>query len=381
MIVGSIVSNRFDIVVAVPAARRTRARRPTLRDVATLAGVSTSTASLAFSRKGPVAPETAERVRAAAAQLSYAGPDPLASSLRHGRVGTVAVIVEGRLMTAFRDPYAITVLDGLAQELDDAGMGMLLIAEPPDDPEGAVTQLGRHAVDAAAFPLCSRSDTPLVAHLRARGIPMVSAGSPVADDIVVITTDDAAAIRRAAEYVRKLGHVRVAHIAMPLRTRRTTTLHSPGQVAAALATARYPDAAQRLAGFLTVFGSEAAVAEAAEADVPSGQAAAGLLLDLPERPTAIIAQSDLLAVGAIRAAEERGLRVPGDLSVTGFDGVDLPWLDHRLTTVVQPGEVKGRRIGQALRVLAAGERAHSHTFAVTLRVGTTTGPPPAGALT
>ncbi len=330
----------------MPAAGRPRARRPTLRDVATLAGVSTSTASLAFSGNGPVAPETAERVRAAAARLSYAGPDPLASSLRHGRVGTVAVIVEGRLMTAFRDPYAISVLDGLAQELDDAGMGMLLIAEPPDDPEGAVSQLGRHAVDAAAFPLCSRSDTPLVGHLRGRGIPIVSAGSPAAPDIVMITTDDAAAIVRAAEHLRGLGHVRVGHLTMPLGARATTTLHSAAGVGEALATARYPDAARRLAGFVTAFGSGAPVAEAAEADVPSGQAAAGLLLDLPERPTAVIAQSDLLAVGVIRAAEERGLRVPVDLSVTGFDGVDLPWLGRRLTTLVQPGEVKGRRIGR-----------------------------------
>ena len=91
--------------------------------------MSISTASLVFSGKGPVASSTAERVQAAATQLAYAGPDPLASSLRQGRAGTVAVIVEERLRDAFRDPFALAVLDGLAQELDAMGTSMLLVAD------------------------------------------------------------------------------------------------------------------------------------------------------------------------------------------------------------------------------------------------------------
>ena len=94
-----------------PPRQTTAARRPTLRDVARRAGVSTSTASLVFSGKGPVATATAERVRTAATDLAYAGPDPLASSLRQGRVGTVAVVVEGPLRYAFHDPFALAVLD------------------------------------------------------------------------------------------------------------------------------------------------------------------------------------------------------------------------------------------------------------------------------
>ena len=152
-------------------ARQTRSpRRPTLRDVARLAGVSTSTASLVFSGKGPVAVSTAERVRAAAADLAYAGPDPLASSLRRGRVGTVAVVVEGPLRYAFHDPFALAVLDGLAEELDAAGRTMLLVAQPLDDPERAVAQLATQAVDAAVYPLCGNRDNPLVEHLIRRGL-------------------------------------------------------------------------------------------------------------------------------------------------------------------------------------------------------------------
>ena len=94
-----------------------------------------------------------------------------------------------------------------------------------------------------------------------------------------------------------------------------------------------------------------------------------------ERPTAIVAQSDLLAAGALRAAAALGLGVPEDLSVTGYDGVDLPWLDHTLTTIVQPGTDKGRRLGQMVRSALSGEMPVTETFEVALRIGTTTAPP------
>src|SRR4029453_7762171 len=87
--------------------------RPTLRDVADRAGVSVSTASLAFSGKGPVAERTAERVGAAAHELGFTGPNPLASSLRHGRSGAIGVLVEGRLRMGFRHPFPIPALRGL----------------------------------------------------------------------------------------------------------------------------------------------------------------------------------------------------------------------------------------------------------------------------
>ena len=105
---------------------------------------------------------------------------------------------------------------------------------------------------------------------------------------------------------------------------------------------------------------------------------ARILLDVPAavRPTAIVAQADLLAAGAIRAAEALGLRVPEDLTVTGFDGVDLPWLDHVLTTVDQPGAEKGRRMGRLVRLALEGRALSDEPYPVSLRIGTTSAPPP-----
>ena len=362
----------------MPPARQTRPpRRPTLRDVARRAGVSTSTASLVFSGKGPVSSGTAQRVHAAAADLAYAGPDPLASSLRQGRVGTVAVIVEGPLRYAFHDPFALAVLDGLAEELDAAGRSMLLVAQPVEDPDRAVAQLATQAVDAAVFPLCGDRDNPVVDHLLARGVPLVGAGAPVHPRVAHVLTDEPAAMRLATAHVLGLGHVRVAHLSMPLRPGSPTGWVTDRDVADAV----YPDAAGRLAGFRSLAGEDALVVQAHDLTVEAGEAAGRLLLDVPahRRPTAVVAQADLLAAGVVRAAESLGLRVPEDLSVTGFDGVDLPWLDHVLTTVDQPGARKGRALGRLVRRALDGLPVADEPFAVRLRVGTTTSSPPADA--
>src|SRR4051812_6796395 len=87
--------------------------RPNLAAVAALAGVSASTASLAFSGAGPVSDATKAKVLAAAAQLNYAGPDPRAQSLRRGRSGIVGVVMEDHLSEAFRDPMNIAMLGGI----------------------------------------------------------------------------------------------------------------------------------------------------------------------------------------------------------------------------------------------------------------------------
>jgi DNA-binding LacI/PurR family transcriptional regulator len=96
-----------------------------------------------------------------------------------------------------------------------------------------------------------------------------------------------------------------------------------------------------------------------------------------QRPTAIIAQSDLLAVGVIRAAEELGIAVPDQLSVIGFDGVRVDGLwPYELTTLEQPAYEKGRAAGRAIVRMLEGREAEAVAFTSVLRVGNTTAPPP-----
>jgi DNA-binding LacI/PurR family transcriptional regulator len=115
---------------------------------------------------------------------------------------------------------------------------------------------------------------------------------------------------------------------------------------------------------------------AAGSFIDEGYAAALAVLAEPgPRPTAIIAQSDLIAAGVIRAVQDAGLVVPDDISVTGFDGV---WVDGvaplELTTMVQPAAEKGRFAGQAISAMLAGEAADGVRLSSTFRAGNTIGP-------
>ena len=342
----------------------------TLAAVARRAGVATSTASLVFSGRGPVAPETARRVQDAAAELGYAGPDPRAAQLRTGRTRVVGVSYDGTLASAFADPYQVALLGGFSSVLDETGYGLLLLPDPPGGP--GRPPLAAHGMDAVLFALCGAVSHPDVDALAARGLPLLGTGSPLDARVVQLTIPDRGATADLVRHLRGLGHTRIGHVAMPLATHST-----PGRVGAAEASAAdYLDTRDRVLGFLDAGGSPELIATASDLTIDAGAAAASLLLDAEAPPTALVCQSDLLALGAIRAAGDRGLSVPEDLSVAGFDGIEAPWFDGVLTTADQLPAEKGRELGRMMTALLAGEKVASATFGVRLRVGTTTGPAP-----
>jgi DNA-binding LacI/PurR family transcriptional regulator len=352
-------------------ARRPTTARPTLAAVAARAGVSPSTASLAFAGSPRVASATRERILTAATELGYAGPDPIAASLRRGRSGVIGAFVGERLLYAFRDPVAVQLMDGITEVLGSHGVGLLLLAGDTGRP--ATHQIARMPLDAAIFATCGLEDDPELDLLRARGVPIVGVEGPVVEGVVLIDIDDRAGTAELCRHLHDLGHRRVASVAMPLRLDGTR-----GPIdAARRARVHYRDVRHRIEGVEDVFGP-VPVIEAASNAVVEGELAGRALLDVPadRRPTAVIAQSDVLAAGVVQAATGLGLRVPDDVSVGGFDGADLPWLPGILTTVVQPSDAKGRAAAEAAMALVAGEQPAGVTLPVALRVGTTSGPPP-----
>jgi DNA-binding LacI/PurR family transcriptional regulator len=405
--------------------------RATLLDVARLAGVSRSTASLAFSGAGPVSEATRAKVMAASAELGYSGPDPRARSLRQGRSGVVGIVFDETLLSAFRDPVNVATLDGIASGLGDGSNGLLLLTET-----GAVeSSIAAAAIDAAVLMGCSPVFDRVVVELERRGVPVVSieggagaraavggsgsggafeagAGSRAAalgsgsggsfeaggaDPVpaaavgsarVDVALDNVEASETLARHLHDLGHRRVGVLSLATDPSRETGLITPEREAALTTTVT----ADRLAGVRRVFPDAVAVSsgwnsvdEAVRAarmllgaggdDGSGAQGAGGALGD--RRPTAVLAQSDLLAVGVLQVAAELGLRVPEDLSLTGFDGVPIEGLaGHDLTTMVQPAAEKGREAGRAVRALLAGEEVGSVVFRCTFHRGATTAPPP-----
>ncbi|GAA1008915.1 substrate-binding domain-containing protein [Nocardiopsis tropica] len=313
--------------------------------VAEAAGVSLSTASHAFGVDKPISEATRARVLAAAAGLGYEGPDPRARSLRSGRTDIIGVQVDDEAGRAFRDPVIIGILDGVSAALAASPTSVLLV--PDSVPEERLRTLPVDGIVAAG---CSPTLTQLRAAMAKRSIPVVTAGNQV-DDIGSVGVENRAATRLLTDHLQGLGHRTVGVIRL-----------------------RHGDVERaRTEAALAAFPGAEVAASAANSTIDEGFRAADALLRRGA-PTAIVAQSDLLAVGAVRAAEARGLRVPEDLSIVGFDGIRVDGFARDLTTIRQPIVEMGRLAAQA--VLAAQDGAPLPTLAmpVDLVVGDTTGP-------
>jgi len=344
-------------------------KRTTLAQVAERAGVSVSTASLAFSGSGPVSAATRDRVHAAAEALNYAGPDPRGQSLRRGRSGIIGVVLEERVLDAFRDPIKIAFLDGIAQETTPGGRGLLLL---PDASESSLA-MESASMDGVVLIGCSPRIARSVEINMRRRIPVVALGGPPMDGVLTISLNDQEATELAAHHLRDLGHRDVAIVALPLNDDGSRGPLSQERESACTVQVT----SDRLRGTRAVFPDSGGVVTRGSF-VDEGMIAGRALLDGPDdRPTAIIAQSDLLAAGVIKAAEEVGLRVPQDLSVVGFDGIALDRIiPHDLTTLVQPAAEQGRAAGRAVLDLLDGGQPGPVGFVSTFHLGGTTAPPP-----
>ena len=351
-----------------PPSAPDEAARPTLAAVAARAGVSASTASLAFSGSGPVADDTRERVLAAARELNYGGPDPRARSLRTGRSGIIAVVIEDRIRDAFRDPMMVALLDGIADELGQAGYSLLLLTDSDDRPAGGLRDA---SMDAALLLGCSTDLDPAVALLSQRQVPLIGVEARERAGMHRVELDNRAGMRAGAEHLHALGHRRVGVITLPM-----DRAHARGPLTAEWeATSDAYTGLERLRGVRDIY-PEAPAEVAAGSLIDEGHRAALALLRQNPELTAIVAQSDLLALGAIQAADELGLAVPRDLSVLGFDGARIDGLSiHRLTTLVQPIVEKGRAAARMALAALAGEPVADVEFTSELRIGTTTAAP------
>jgi DNA-binding LacI/PurR family transcriptional regulator len=353
----------------------------TLATLARELGVSKATISNAYNRPDQLSPGLRARILQAAQRLGYPGPDPLAATLSRGRVGAIGLVFfedppAYPLTFAFTDPAHALFLQGVAEACGRAGAGLVLLGggKGPDLVRGAL-------VDGFICQYDVAGDERVEAVVE-RGLPFVVVdgppGSAVAPGARRVGVDDRGGARAAARHLLELGHRRLGVVAAPL---------SPDGYDGPAGLERQDDARyhvvrERLAGYRTeaeAFGLDWAVVPVEERS-PYGQdagwKAAAALLDRDERPTALLAMSDELALGAVRAAEERSLAVPGDLSVVGFD--DTPAAAHArppLTTVHQPHHDKGA-VAAAL-LLGAADRG-DHVFPAELVVRGTTAAAPRG---
>jgi DNA-binding LacI/PurR family transcriptional regulator len=348
----------------------------TLQTIADELGVARSTVSNAYSRPDQLSLELRSRILEAADRLGYPGPNPSARSLRRGRVDAIGVLFTADLSVAFTDPYAVGYLRGLAQAAEHRETSLLLIPLPRDQ-EAALRAVRNAAVDAFCV-YCVPDWYPALEVIRSRGVPVVAGQDPdsLGPDACFVGIDERLAARRVGEHVAKLGHRRVAIVGHWVDDSGVV-----GQVTASPDDLRYYVTGERVRGFRD--GLEAGgipwpdvlLINAIDNSSTQGAEAASHALDRRDRATAILATSDVLALGVLDALAVRGLRAGHDVSVTGFD--DIPEAAVAgLTTICQPSVERGRLAGELLLDPPDDPAERRRVLPTSLVVRATTGPAP-----
>ncbi|OPF71723.1 LacI family transcriptional regulator [Streptomyces antioxidans] len=303
-------------------------RRPTIKQVAAAAGVSTAAVSQAFNDKGRLSEATRKRILDTATELGWS-PSASAAALRSARTRTLALVVRRPTDVLGADPHFSELITGIEGELAPRGYGLLLHLVAGAQEENALYKrlAAEGRVDGAVL-TDARADDPRPALLARLGLPAVLLGPPdraAAVPRVGLGHQDAA-VEEVVRHLLGLGHRRIAYVAGPADLRHTRL--RGGVFATALRRAGLRPYAVLHTDFTEV----------------SAVAATQALLDATDRATAIVYANDSMAMCGIGAAQRAGLRVPEDLSVVGHD--DLPlgrWLHPRLTTVDQ----QVQRVGAA----------------------------------
>ncbi len=293
-------------------------RRPTIRDVAEQAGVSIATVSRVLNDRADVSVETRERVREVARSVGYTA-DPAARGLVTQRTHLVAVVVGDN--AGHRDLSLLFfghVLAAISRRLARADYDALLL-QP--------LEVGvHHRFDAAILIGIDGSD-PLVTDLWVRSLPYVGVDVRVGGRRnAFVGSDHADGVRLALAHLYELGHRRIAHIAGARNTVAGADRIAAFQRETRLLGLELPDEYLREADFSSAGGYRATSA----------------LLALEERPTAIVAASDLMALAALQAIRDAGLQPGPDVAVVGFDDIEAAALAHPpLTTIRQDREKLG----------------------------------------
>jgi DNA-binding LacI/PurR family transcriptional regulator len=353
--------------------------RPTLQTVADTVGVSRSTVSNAYGRPDQLSPELRATILKAAAELGYAGPDPTARSLRRGRAGAIGVLFTTEISYAFTDPYAVQFLQGLAETAERHESGLLLVPLANDD-ERAMSAVQNAAVDGFCV-YCVPDWFSAMKAASARGLPIVNSENPGDDgaDALFVGVDEVGAARLVGEHLIRHGHRRIAVIGNYLSSDDVTaevTVPAPEELP------RYVSR-DRLRGYRDGFGeggldwSDVITVNAAAHTRSDGAAAAAHVLDRSPRPTAVVATSDLLALGVLDALSVRGLTPGRDVSVVGFDDV-AEAAAARLTTIRQPAVERGRIAGELLLDPPDDPAARRVVLPTELIARASTGPVPTG---
>ncbi len=335
--------------MATEGAPTTPRRRPTIHDVARVAGVSRGTVSRVINGGRWVSPEALAAVEAAIRETGYT-TNQHARSLKTGRANSVAFLLTEPSHLLFEDPNFSILLRAAAQQLAGRQMPLLLmVAGTPQEQRQVLDYVGAGHVDGVLL-ISSHAGSPIVSALLDQGTPTIACGIPLGfeDRLGYVAADDLGGGRRMTRHLLALGRSRVATITGPLDT---------------------PGGRLRLEGYRAEVGDAYDESLVAHGDYTRAGGAAAMRELLTRRPDldAVFVASDLMAAGALSTLRSLGRSVPDDVAVGGFDNSGLAaTLEPSLTTIHQPLERISAEMVRLLLDLIEGGQPAAVTLPVTL---------------
>ena len=309
----------------------------TIDDVARAAGVTKGTVSLVYSGKRKISERTRERVLAAAAALDWE-PSHSARALATERSSTIGIVLARDPRIIASDSFFAQFLAGVESVLSDHNLALLLQIVPTHEREvSAYRALSRGRVDAMIL-LDLNRDEPRLELMDSLNLPAVIVGAyGPGTTIPQVFADDGASIRALVDHLTSLGHTSIGFVG-----------GVPGLVHSHIRKHAFIERMKEL-------GLDATHTIDTDFTAKEGAQAADTLLDSPTPPTAIMCASDLLAISVLSKARQRGLRIPEDLSVTGFDDSELAaHLSPGLTTVDTDAFERGQCAARLIVALLDG---------------------------
>ncbi|MFD0994472.1 LacI family transcriptional regulator [Pseudoclavibacter chungangensis] len=324
-----------------------RDRRPTLRDVARAAGISSAQASMALNGTGRVSAATAARVKEIAQELGYS-PNPTARALRTGNTATFGLVVRN-----LPNSYFLDVIRGMDDVCAESGATLLIMESEYDHTQEhtAVERMAKSGVSGLAIAPIGGGTALDWWREHAPGTPLVLLNSAPHDEFVTIGPDGPLAVEQALGEFRRLGHRRVAFVGAPVALQADT------------------DRAARFTELCDAWDMQGELVES-WLTFDAIEHTIGALLDRPDGPRAFLMNSDYTASAVYVAARERGLRIGYDVSVIGHDAIPTSQLlAPPLTTIGVDRREVGRAAAGALVTLLDGGRPRNGLLPTALVAG------------
>ena len=336
-------------------------RKPTITDVARTAGVSKGLVSFALNDKPGVSPETRKRILDIAGDLGWR-PSLSARSLSTSTSYALGLVIRRKAEVISADPFFPAFIAGVESVLAEEGRALVLSVVPDAAAElrSYRTLAGDNRVDGVFLTDLRNADERfgLLAEL---GLPAVALGRPdPAVPFPSVQLDDTRGIAEAVAHLASLGHSRIAHVA-----------GDPHMMHGGRRRSSFDDAMREA-------GLDPALVVGTDFSASSGADATRRLLDDVRPPTAIVYANDPMAIAGLGVAQQRGLRVPHDLSITGFDGTDISGYVYPALTTITSDPVEWGRVAarSLLELVASGSVDSVELPPASLLIRASTGPAP-----